>query len=661
MLRSFRVAQAFVLAVAAALGIDGAVQAQNAYELLPSSSQAAVWIRDSELLMNAWDTTELAKLTKDEAIAPFFEEKRQEIEKRFMDAGWRLNIKPEDLGEYTTGQIAIAWAAKPEKKIKPYTLTLVADVDEDPQANAAMLAQFEKQLAGQNPKKEILTHSGVRIAKYILPPRTGEFIKQESYIATVRGNLLASDDDAQIKELIDRIQGRVQGNSLADDAEFRQSRRLASLSGNAHIEYFVRPIGFAKVIRSIAGPRSKSNTDMIAALEKQGFNAIGSICGEMTIGSRELDVQHHGYVHLSAPLAKSAKLLDFPNKASGDIPKFVGANAASLLTTYWNANRAFWSAEGIVDELAGAEGVFDEVIKGIANDPNGPQIDIRQVLPNFTNDIYSVTDNKPGPADVDSRRNMMAFRLRDPASMAATLDQAMKGEPDAQLVEFQGHRIWQVVHTEEEIIDLSDDFGSDFGPPPAAPAGNQDPWLSDWAIAVHDDYLIFTSHVDMIKEAIVQSAQVARAPILETADYRRVVSAINKYFGEQPAAGWRILRSSMAYRIQYELFRRGKLKRSESMLASILDRLLQKNEVETKDLEQKINGSGLPPFAKIEPYLQPGGFIIRTTDNGWEFDGMMLGNAFPMPEKLPQITPALSQASEFGTARIVNSSSESNR
>ena len=651
--RSFCFARLFGLTIAMVLLGGNIVRAQSAYEMMPPRAQAAVWIRDTSALLNAWDRTELAQLAKDDSIAPFFEEKRQEIEKRFMDAGWRLNIQPEDVSEFLTGQLGLAWASSPETPIKPYTLVLIADIDEDPKANQDMMKKLEAKLLEQNAKKSRLQHSNVDVVKYELPRRPGaDLNKRESYLAIVSGKLLASDDLKEMKQLIERAQGTAKAPSLADDSEFQQSRALAKISGTGHAEYFVRPIGFAKVIRSIGGSNSKSDTDMIAALEKQGFDAISSICGEMTVGGEDLDIRHHGYVHAKMPLTKSARLLDFPNRATGSIPNFISENVSSLLVTYWDANKAFWAAEGIVDEIAGTNGVFNEVIKGIAKDVNGPQIDIEKVLPNFTNDIFSVADSRPGPAEIDSRRNMMAFKLRDPEMMRSTLERAMRGEPDAEEEDFQGQQIWKVVHPEEEPLDFSqDDFG-DFGAPPVE-AGNEanQPWLSTWAITVYGDYLLFASHVDLLREAITLGAQAETAPILETADYQRVVSAINEHFGEDPAAGWRIVRSSIAYRVQYELFRKGELKRSQSMLASLLDRLLKNTETE-EDEVQKINGSGLPAFETLQPYLQPGGFIIRTTENGWEFDGMVLGKRFPVPNAIPVINSDFTSASQFGTARI---------
>lgn len=162
---------------------------------------------------------------------------------------------------------------------------------------------------------------------------------------------------------------------------------------------------------------------MLAVLQNQGFEAIKCVCGEISLGLDALDISHQGYVLAERPLPKSAAMLDFPNKASHDVPSFVSENISSLLATNWNAKEAFWKVEGLVDELAGTPGVFHEVIEGIKVDPNGPRIDIeKEVLPHITNDIYSISDNKPGAADVDSRRNLIALRLINAAAMAKVLD-----------------------------------------------------------------------------------------------------------------------------------------------------------------------------------------------------------------------------------------------
>ncbi len=644
------------LVVAAVLSdLVSAQQNTPAYELLPANTQAAVWIRSGDELLERWDRTQLSQLLADDAVAPFFNEQRQEIEKRFMDAGWRLNVKPEDIGEYSVGQIAFGWMTKEGTPLKPYAMALIADVENDALINERMMKEIEEQLDPKKTKKSTLSHGGVTITKYSLPPRTGELINQDSYFAIVDGLLLSSDDEQMIKQLIDRQQEKSSGPALAQDETFIQGRKLAEISGNGQLEYFVRPLGFARVIRSIAGKRSRSNADMLAVLENQGFSAIQCVCGELILGQEALDIQHRGYVVAKRPLEKSAGVLDFLNDVSRDIPNFVNENVSSFLAVNWNVREAFWKTEGLVDELAGTEGVFDEVIEGIKKDPNGPLIDIRaDVLPLLTNEIFSISDNKEGEADVDSRRNLIALKVKDSAAMTKVLNKAMKGEPDAELVKFRGVDIWQVVHREDENIipEGLDDFG-DFGGPAPAPANQPQPWLSNWAITVHGEYLMFASHVEMIQDAISQAMASNKSPLLESDDYARVSAAIAEFYPGQDASAWQILRTNKAYRVQYELFRRGELRRSQSMLASILDRLLQKDG-DTISKDQKIKGEGLPDFDKIAKYLQPSGMTVRSTPQGWEFGSLMLSEKFGGPT-------TVQSAAQIGTARISTETAEANR
>lgn len=628
-----------------------------AYELLPDNTQAVVWIRSGEELLERWDRTQLSKLLADKTVAPFFDEQRQEIEQRFLDAGWRLNIKPEDLSDYSVGQITFAWMDKKDTPLKPFSLALIADVEDDPVINERMMKKIEDQLDRKKTKKMTLSHAGVTITKYSLPPRKGELIPQDSYFAIHQGLLLSSDDEQMVKQLIDRAIGKESGaNRLSNDPTFVRGRELAKISELGQLEYFVRPLGFARVIRSIAGKRSRSTSDMLAVLENQGFSSIRCICGELILGQEALDVQHRGYVYAQRPLEKSAGVLDFLNEVSHDIPNFVGENVSSFLALNWNVREAFWRTEGLVDELAGTPGVFDEVIEGIKKDPNGPLIDIRQdVLPLLTNEFFSISDSKTGAADVDSRRNLIALKVNDSKAMTQVLNKAMKGEPDAELVEFEGVEIWKVVHREDEDI-IPDGLGEfdDFsGPAPAPSADDPQPWLSNWAIAVHGQYMMFTSHAEMIQDAILQAKATETSPLLNSQDYRRVTAAIDEFFPGQAQCAWQITRTDKAYRVQYELFRRGELRRSQSMLASILDRLLQKDG-DTQNKDQKIKGEGLPPFDAISKYLQPSGMMARTTDNGWEFGSLLLSQKFGQRRSTEGST-------QLGTARIPSHAGEANR
>jgi hypothetical protein len=633
----------------ATIGLVPIAQAQekkNAYELLPDNCQAVVWIADVDQLISSWDKTQLAELAADESIRPFWEDQRQEVEKRFLDAGWRLNIKPQDLADVADGQFAVAWMERAGNKA--FDLAMIVDVVDDRVAVETLLGRVGKQLQERQAVTQQINFDGESITKYSMK-RPGELLAQETYYSVVGTQLLSADDEQLIKDMIVRAKGgAAQANILSRDPVFTAGRAALAISNNSEIEYFVRPLGFARVLRAIGGKRSNSSTDVLAVLQNQGFGAIKCVCGEIELGKQSYDIKHRGFVLTDNPLPLSAAILDFPNKAQREIPNFISAKASSLLVTYWNSQTAFWKAEGLVDEMAGQKGVFEEIIKGIKTDPIGPKIDIRaEVLPYFTNDIYSITDTTE-PITTDSQRNLIALRVTEPQKLAAVLKRAMLNEPDTER-EPGEVEIWKKVHRPESAvdnIDLDKEFG-DFGAPQASNANT--PWLSSWAIAVHGEYFMFASHVEMIKEAIAQAKSGQVSPLTKEADYDRVRGALIAVFGDQPNSAWQVLLSDRSYRMQYELFRKGELKQSQSMLASILDRLLQNNTEIKKNDVQRVDGQKLPEFSKIAHYLQPSGVVVQTTDRGWAFGSLLLA---PLNAKEELGSPA---------SRISNTDSGSNR
>lgn len=638
------------------LGLAGnlrAAEPKKVYELLPQSVQAVVLIPDSAVLAEHWNRTQLAELAGDPAVRDFWNDQQNEIEGKLINAGWRLHIHPRDLVDVVEGQLALAWIernveapkgveapkVKAHATAKPFALAMLVDVVGKPQETTDFLKKLDEQLKKLGAKKSSVSHKGTEIVKHTLRPQGGELVDQETYYATINEQLFATDDLETIKGMLDQANAtEAPTNKLNSDPVFIMARKELKTTGNGHVEYFVRPLGFARVIRAISGKKPGGNADVLAVLKDQGFEALKAVCGEIHLGAEAFDMVHHGFV-LADPAAnlgsekflfgpKSVQILDFPNEAKMKVPGWVTEGVSSMVSTCWNVKDAFWKAEGLVDQMAGQPKIFQEIVNGIKSDPTGPRIDIKdEVVPLLTNDIYSVADTKL-PIEVDSRRNLIALRIKQPEKMAKILERAMQQEPDAEKVILNGQQIWQVARPEEDdASSLERDFG-DFNKGNAkANQGNanDDHLLSNWAITVHGDYLMFASHVDMIVEAIEQAKKGVQSPLTKTSDYERVAAALVKQFGDEPACVWQINRSALSYQTQYELFRAGKLQGFKGMFSSIAEHLLQsKSEIAQK---KPVDGSKLPPFDEVRKYLQPSGMMIQTTKNGWSFGSLLLSKA----------------------------------
>ncbi len=608
------------------MGTLHAANPKPAYEILPAATQAVVLVRDSDVLVNGWNRTQLSKLADLADIRDFWKNQQEQIENKLTSAGWRLHIQPRDLGDVVSGQLALAWIERREDVQKPFSLVLIVDVINKQKETEDFLKKLDNQLKERGAKRNQLQHAGVNIAQHTLPRQNGELLPQNTFYAVVNEQLLASDDLGTLQGLIDAASGSGAGSKLNNDEVFQSARKQAGITSEAAIEYFARPLGFARVLRAISGKRN-SKADILAVLQSQGFDTLKGVCGEVRFGEKDYDMVHRGYLLAEGSLKQrpqSVQVLDFPNEAGNEVPSFVSNRVSSLMSSCWNVREAFWKTETLVDKIADQPKVFENIIEGIRVDPTGPRIDIRnEVMPLMTNEIYSISDARL-PIDTDSRRNLIAVRIKSPEKFAKILDRAMETEVDAELVDVKGQKIWQVAHKEDDLeLDLDQSFGA---LPNAAPANKpNDPLLNNWAVTVYGDYLMFSSHKEMISEAIEQAKQGSQSPLMGEPDYQSISSALRKEFGEKPGCAWRINRSALAYRPQYELFRAGKLQDSESMIAKFLEHLVQnKSELQEQPKKATVDGSSLPAFEKISQYLLPSGTFVQTTDNGWRFGSLLL-------------------------------------
>lgn len=598
--------------------------------LLPKAAQGYVRVIDMPRLRERWDTTELAKFAKDPALKSFWEDQRQDIETRLADAGWQLNIEAARLVDVASGEAVLSWIANPENRRKPYALALIVDVAGRTKDTEEMLASVDKQLKGKGATAKSLKVGAETVLQYTLPRKPGELLLQETFYSIAKDRLIASDDLALVEKML-AAQVKPSADSLVEDTDYQTAiKRVDGLLNRGEIEYFVRPIGLARVIREISGKREGSrSTDVLKVLEDQGFGHFRAVAGRVEVGADGMDMLHQGAVIAPKPLPGSAAIVNTPNEVSWKLPDWIGGDVSAMINICWNIQESFWKSEGLMDGLADSPGVFKQFVKGMAENETGPKVDIaKEVLPFLTNDIISLSDCKE-PITVDSRRTMIALRVLEPEKLFKVLERVMNNEPDAKLVEFEGHKLWKVVREDSaegleiDAGDLGADFG-EFGDQPMQSKPEDEPWLSNWAITIYGDQLMFASHAELIQDCILQAKSGKPSPLASDVEYVRARQAIEQLANGRTGCSWQVLRSDLSYRVQYELFREGKLPQSQSMAATIMERLTQpKKELRGKE-KQQIDGTKLPPFDQIRGYLQPGGMMFESTDDGWVYTGFLL-------------------------------------
>lgn len=623
-------AQAPQLAPARESAIAQADGASALFELIPGNTQALMRIVDLPRFTERLEATRLGQLAKDPRLQPFWEDQLVEIEARLADAGWKLNLRPADVDAIGSGQAALAWIARPQVRLKPYAVLLMVENADRLDETKLLLDRIDADLLQNNATKRTLEQAGIEITHYELPRASGELVLQEAFYAQIAGHLVATDDLAVLQELITDLFTPSQQRPLAGDPHYLKARsKLPELAENEHdLEYFVRPLGFARILRAIGKQPSRRETDIIQVLEDQGFATIRAVCGRVRLRGEEFDFDHHAYVLTDTPLPVSVQILDFPNETRTEVPGWVSPQASTVVAVNWNAQEAFWKIEGVVDGVLG-EGLFDSIIQGIKEDPDQPLDIATDVLPFVTGQLLVSSDCVDEPVTPNSRRTMVAVKLIGGEKIASVIDRFMDKDPNASLLQKWGKtNVWQVIHDDgdQELADLGlEDFGDEFlGAGEAEQDSDEAPWLDQWAIAVHGDYLLFASHADMILEALGRFEQQAeQGELISDPGFAEAQAVLLQAIGDEPVCSWQVTLPERSMRMQYELFRQDQLPQSRSMLASVLDRLLRPRD-EVRDEVQRVKGAKLPGFEEIKPFLRPRVGLVRTHGDGWQIQSYLL-------------------------------------
>ncbi len=189
-----------------------------------------------------------------------------------------------------------------------------------------------------------------------------------------------------------------------------------------------------------------------------------------------------------------------------------------------------------------------------------------------------------------------------------------------------GVDIWRVQRGESdddfqaELIELGlgPEEGEDDDPPPL---------LDHWAIAMvdkgpgsTDPYLLFSSHPDLLVSVATRIRKGANDGLANVDAVKRVREA-QQDLGAKQVSFDRVARLKLSLRVKYELLRQGKLRDSDSVMASLIRRIVEEDEGGEPD---PLNAKTLPPINEIEHHLPDGGGFFETTADGWLINGFFL-------------------------------------
>jgi hypothetical protein len=592
----------------------------KAIDLLPASTQAFTALPKSSEFIKNWRETQLGQLADDERMKDFWSNQQEELRRRLAAAGWQLSLKIEDLENLCSGQTALGLISRPEVTEKPFSLALIVDVADRAEELEKFFQRVGIEMESQKGVLKKIDANGVEVKHYSIPKLSADGRARDSYFAVSKNQLLISDDLRSIQELIE-AQSNPREDSLAKSELYTKiQQRIVRDEHTAEIEYFVKPLGLGKLLRSISAQKGKKQVDLLKLLEDQGFGSILAAAGSVQLAKEDLDMHHQGFVLREEELPESVQILDFPNQKALVPPPWISAGSASVMGFSWNFTEAFPKLRGIVDAYIG-DAQFDEILEQIKNDPQGPQIDIRkEILPHIGQEFYTVTEIIE-PITPDSKRSLICIKLNDPENkLYGVLNRYSKSEPGSSIEDVGDYRIWKFSNDEEEEEVI------EFNNPGNKNANEEDdeekPLLNKWGVCIVDGYFVFASNPESLVQVIENAKnQAIHGDFEKLSSVQSVRAMQEKLLSAEGQSFSEIDLADRSAEMQYELFRQGILPQSRSLMAIIAERILKTD----KSKPQEFQGSKLPPYEQVKHFFTPRGFVVRSEKDGWGIDAFILG------------------------------------
>ncbi|MCM2373069.1 membrane or secreted protein [Aporhodopirellula aestuarii] len=603
--------------------------------LLPADAAGVAWVANMPVLAASWQETTLHELGEDDLMRPLIEANLGADGALWSNVGDKIGVRPKEFYEIASGEVVVAWLPFENDRRRPSCLCVVADIRGNHQQAISVVDRIDQDLKADGATRTDVEKFGETIRVYQPKTRPGQLKIEQVVIAVTEDRIIASNRDTVVIDMLEAIPNGGLAEPVEEAPLFKAvaeqvSDRIEVKKPGSTFQWYVRPLSMGRILRDVAKVDRGNKVKILNLLENQGFDAIEAMGGTVVVRQDEFDLLHRGYVHappvtdLPDRYRLAARVLQFPNGNLQELPGWIPKTTATVTQMNWKMEEAFWALESLVNE-AFNDKIFRPTIAGIRDDEEGPQIDIeKNVMPNLGEHLLLLTDNTE-PITVDSERLLVAIEVIDQDVIANAIAKAMEVEPDVQLVEsVKGVDIWKVQRGEGEIEEevFFDDFGGEDDMEEKQP-----PLLDTWAIAMvgkgpgsTTPYLMFSSHVDFLIEVAERIGSGAGDGLNEQDEIKELLKTTKEFGGEKPAIQ-RIVRLRESLQAKYELRRRGELKDSDSVLASVIRRLFEDDEQE--EIERP-NANKWPPYSQVKKFFKNASSFVETTDTGWSLNAFLL-------------------------------------
>jgi hypothetical protein len=575
----------FLVALRAPLGA-----APPSAALLPGNTKLHVSIPDVNKLVKAWKQTKVAQLFDDPKLKPFLDDLLKESTIKKIGVDWQ------DLASVARGEMSLAVIPVAPGQTA-HVMTLYTNSEKVPLMK--MLAKVTMSLEKHGYRTGMTRIGGFPVTTYTRPGQDKNQHRQYLFTFTRDGMLVGADNDKAVALLLERWEGNA-SNRLEQTKPYQEvlARAKALTKAAADFFWFAEPIGLAEAERSNARMAPRRGPDMLRILKEEGFTAVNGMGGFVTLGQGDHDFLHHTAIFAPGPYQKSMRMLK--TLAGDDFapPDWVPNALARFDTLFLDVGNAFQNFGSCFDAVyaEGDAGTFDDILKGLRDDPNGPQIDVgKEVIGRLGQRISILVDTEK-PIGPSSTRSLVAVATKDEKGLVEAVRRLMENDEDVKKRGIGDVVLWEMITKKKK----------------GANQAALKPKAPNSAVAVARGQLFVASDVKVLERILAGNNK----PLAAEPDFQRVTKELTNL-----GAGKNCLRSfSRAdedFQTVYELLRANQLDKSNSLYARILVDLFGESVKE-------IDGSTFPDFENFRRYLGPSGLYCVQLADGWCMVGCSL-------------------------------------
>ncbi|MCG8584943.1 MAG: hypothetical protein MI757_09555, partial [Pirellulales bacterium] len=249
----------------------------------------------------------------------------------------------------------------------------------------------------------------------------------------------------------------------------------------------------------------------------------------------------------------------------------------------------------------GEEGIFEEVVIGIRDDPGSPGVDIRR-------DLLAALEGPAivvgGSANLNTKSGdpvLIAVKAKNEAQVLKAVDRMLSGDPDVDSRTISSVKAWVFRDTSDRSEDDDESFGPD---------------MSKVAVCVHQGYLMVATDVELL--SAVMSKKADTGSLAASTKFQKVSEYLDKLSDKNT-----ILRQyanpSIDLRQLYEQLRAGRIQDATSPRGRLLANFVEflASPADDASATSKAPWNKLPAFEKVSPFFSEGGAIGRRDADGW--------------------------------------------